>query len=85
MIEISNVSKSIGARSILKDISFNVERGSIFGLIGPNGAGKTTLIKSMVGIYKTDSGSIKVQGKDVYDNIEVKNVVGYVADENNYF
>ncbi|EES90439.1 ABC transporter ATP-binding protein [Clostridium botulinum] len=83
MIEISNLSKTLGDKNILKDISFNVKKGSIFGLIGPNGAGKTTLIKHLVGIYNKDKGSIKIKGENVYENPTTKKIVGYVTDENN--
>lgn len=85
MIDIKNVTKKFEDREVLKNININVKRGSIFGLIGPNGAGKTTLIKCIMGIYKTDGGIIKVNGSEVYDNENIKRIIGYVADENNYF
>ncbi|SHK07702.1 ABC-2 type transport system ATP-binding protein [Clostridium amylolyticum] len=47
------------------DISFNINKGEIFGLLGPNGAGKTTTIKMLTGLLRPTSGSIKVMGKDV--------------------
>ncbi|KEI01165.1 ABC transporter ATP-binding protein [Clostridium botulinum] len=83
MIEISNLSKTLGDKKVLKDVSFNVKKGSIFGLIGPNGAGKTTLIKHLVGIYNMDKGSIKINEENVYENPTTKKIVGYVTDENN--
>lgn len=85
MIDIEGVSKKLGDKQVLKNIEFHVEKGSIFGLIGPNGAGKTTLLKLMTGIYKADRGEIKINGNYVYENIENKAHIGYVADENNYF
>lgn len=85
MIDIKGVSKKLGDNQVLKDIELHVEKGSIFGLIGPNGAGKTTLMKLMTGIYKADCGEILVNGNYVYENIENKARIGYVADENNYF
>lgn len=85
MIDIKNVTKKFEDKEVLKNININVRRGSIFGLIGPNGAGKTTLIKCIMGIYKTDGGIIKVNGSEVYDNENIKRIIGYVADENNYF
>ena len=75
----------LGEQQVLKNINLNVNRGSIFALIGPNGAGKTTLIRSLTGIYNVDKGDIRVKGKEVYENPEVKKVIGYVADENIYF
>ncbi|AEB76667.1 ABC transporter ATP-binding protein [Clostridium botulinum] len=83
MIEISNLSKTLGDKKVLKDVSFSVKKGSIFGLIGPNGAGKTTLIKHLVGIYDMDKGSIKINKENVYENPTTKKIVGYVTDENN--
>lgn len=84
MIEIINMKKHIGKKVVLNDINLKVEKGSIFGLIGPNGAGKTTLIKSITGIYKADSGEIKINGQQVFENNNVKKVMGYVADDNNH-
>lgn len=47
---------------VLKDISFSVKKGEMFGIIGRNGAGKTTLLRIISGIYKTDSGSVLING-----------------------
>ena len=53
-----------GARiSVLKDISFDVHRGEVFGIVGPNGAGKSTLLKLIAGIYSIDRGRIRVGGR----------------------
>ncbi|MBQ3544277.1 MAG: ABC transporter ATP-binding protein [Lachnospiraceae bacterium] len=69
----------------LKSININLEKGCIMGLIGENGAGKTTLIKSIMNMYYTKNGQIKVFGYDHVDSeIEVKNLIGYVAAED-YF
>ena len=85
MIEIKNVTKHFDNFKALEDVSIKVTKGTIHGLIGENGAGKTTLIQAIVGIYTTDSGSIKIDGEDVYDNNEIKSKIGYVADRNQYF
>lgn len=84
MIEIINMKKRIGKKIVLNDINLKVDKGSIFGLIGPNGAGKTTLIKSITGIYKTDGGEIKINGRQVFENNDVKKIMGYVADDSNH-
>lgn len=84
MLEIRNVYKSYNRNQVLKDISLAVLPGEIHGLIGENSAGKTTLIKCTAGIYKTDKGSILYNGKPIYDNPEVKEIIGYVADYNEY-
>jgi ABC-2 type transport system ATP-binding protein len=85
VIDIINGYKSLGDKEVLKDINIKVEKGSIFGLIGPNGSGKTTLIKNITGIYKLDSGDVKVNGESVFDNHNIKNIIGYVTDENNLY
>jgi len=64
-LELANINKSFGGLKVLADVSFNIDEGEIIGLIGPNGAGKTTLFNVITGIYRTQSGSIKYQGKDI--------------------
>ncbi len=82
MIEINNLSFEIDGKQILKDINLKINKGKIFGLIGPNGVGKTTLLRCLTGIYNGTSGNIVYDGQIVYDNPDVKNKIGYVADEN---
>ena len=55
MIEIKNITKKYGDFTAIEDISFNVEKSSIYGLVGYNGAGKTTLLKTASGIFKPES------------------------------
>ena len=85
MIDIENVSKQIDDKYILSKVNLHINKGSIFGIIGENGAGKTTLIKCLTGIYKVDEGHILIDGEDVFDNNEIKQKIGYVSDENQYF
>ena len=61
-LHIANVNLTIGDASILKDISATVQPGEIVGLIGPNGAGKSSLLKSILGLVKLKSGTIKLNG-----------------------
>ncbi|MDQ3086757.1 MAG: ABC transporter ATP-binding protein [Actinomycetota bacterium] len=49
-------------QSALEDVSFSVERGEFFGVVGPNGSGKSTLLKILAGIYRADSGSVRIDG-----------------------
>jgi len=63
MIEIKNVSKSFGKVQALDDVSFQVEKGDVFGLIGQNGAGKSTLFRSMMNFFDDYSGEILYDGK----------------------
>lgn len=75
----------LGDKKALNKINLNIEKGSIFGVIGENGAGKTTLIKCMLGIYKQDEGEIKIDGQPVFENTEIKQKIGYVAAEIQYY
>ena len=63
--EASQLKKIYGSRTVVKDVSIDVNRGEVVGLLGPNGAGKTTSFYMMVGLVKTDFGTIKLNGEDV--------------------
>ena len=65
VITVKNVYKSIGKREIIKDISFKVKEGEVFGFLGKNGAGKSTTIRMMTGLINADKGSIKIMGCDM--------------------
>ncbi|HHX75599.1 MAG TPA: ABC transporter ATP-binding protein [Firmicutes bacterium] len=83
MIELRGVSKSYnnGAVKAVDNLSLSVRPGEIFGFLGPNGAGKTTTIKMMVGLLKSDSGSIMINGYDVEkEPLQVKASISYVPD-----
>jgi phospholipid/cholesterol/gamma-HCH transport system ATP-binding protein len=67
MIEISHLSKAFGDKSILNDLNLTVKNGETKVIIGRSGAGKSVLLKSIVGLLKPDSGSIKVNGIEVID------------------
>ncbi|NEZ49127.1 ABC transporter ATP-binding protein [Clostridium botulinum] len=84
MIKVTDVSKTLGDKKVLNNISFEVKKGSIFGLIGPNGAGKTTIIKHLVGIYDVDNGKITVNDEPIYENPKIKKTIGYISDDNNF-
>jgi ABC-2 type transport system ATP-binding protein len=61
-IEIHNLSKSYGKVQALKNISFEVQQGELFGLIGPDGAGKSTLFRLLTTLLNPDEGSAKLMG-----------------------
>jgi branched-chain amino acid transport system ATP-binding protein len=65
MLEVENVSAAYGMVQILRDVSFKVEKKEIVSIIGPNGAGKTTLVKTIMGLVKPQSGSIKFKGESI--------------------
>ncbi|WXR62702.1 ABC transporter ATP-binding protein [Peptostreptococcaceae bacterium AGR-M142] len=85
MIKVSNLSKKLSNKLILDDVNLNLKKGSIYGLIGANGSGKTTLIKHLVGIYKADMGSVKIDGLEVFENKYVKYDIGYIQDDLYFF
>src|SRR5262249_15281510 len=60
VIEVSHLDKGFDGRVLIKDLSFSLPRNGIVGIIGPNGVGKTTLFKTIVGMEKPDSGTVKV-------------------------
>lgn len=70
VLEVMNLSKSFGKRKILDNVSFTIYEGDIVGLIGPNGAGKTTLIKTILNLYKADTGTVTICGFDTKRNLE---------------
>ena len=65
MLEVDNLTKSFGGVKAVDNFSFRVKKGSIHAIIGPNGAGKTTLINMLTGVYKSDSGTIFLDGADI--------------------
>jgi len=78
-IEINNISLKYGSVEALKDISFDVGRGELFGLIGPDGAGKTSLFRILTTLILADSGTATVDGLDVVcDYKQIRNRVGYM-------
>ena len=80
--------KIYGDRTVVIDVSINVNRGEVVGLLGPNGAGKTTSFYMMVGLVKTDHGSIFLNGEDVTKlplHERAKRGVGYLPQEASVF
>jgi branched-chain amino acid transport system ATP-binding protein len=65
VLEIHNLSVSIGSMQILREVSLEVPAGSMTGLIGRNGAGKTTVMKSVMGLLKPGRGSVRLEGRDL--------------------
>jgi ABC-2 type transport system ATP-binding protein len=79
---IQNLRKSYGTVPAVKDVSFKVEPGEIFGLLGPNGAGKTTTIRCLCTLAKPDAGILEVSGISALESPrEVRKRLGYVAQE----
>lgn len=64
-IEAYNLVKIYGERSVVSDISFEINKGEVVGLLGPNGAGKTTTFYMIVGLVKPNSGTVKIDGTEI--------------------
>ena len=70
IVELKNLTKIIGNKKIIDDVSLSLYPGQITGFLGPNGAGKTTTIRMMVGLMKRTSGEILIDGKPLSENFE---------------
>lgn len=79
IIEVKNVFKAFGKTKAVNDVSFEVEKGRIFGLLGPNGAGKTTTIRMINYIITPDSGNISINGVEA--SPETQKMIGYMPEE----
>lgn len=86
VIEIQNLTKMYGKSRGIEDITFNVEKGEIFGFIGPNGAGKSTTIRTLLSLIYPTSGSAKIFGKDCIQYApDIKKEIGYLPSEVFYY
>lgn len=85
MITAVGVTKSFDKMKALDDLCLHVKKGSVYGLVGPNGAGKTTFIKTLMGIFKADSGEITLEGEKIYENENSKKRIIYVCDDLFFF
>jgi len=79
-LEAKQLKKYYATQKAVDDISFSLEKGSIFGLLGPNGAGKTTLIRMLTGIFFPDEGEILFRGK-TFDPSRDTACIGYMPEE----
>lgn len=78
-ISINDVTKNYGSICALDNVSFEVEKGELFGLIGPDGAGKTTLFRILTTLLVPDSGTATVEGLDaIKDYKRIRSIVGYM-------
>ncbi|MCL8017793.1 ABC transporter ATP-binding protein [Streptomyces sp. AS02] len=77
VIEVTDLRKSYGGRTVVDDVSFTVDEGEVFGILGPNGAGKTTTVECVEGLRVPDAGRVRVTGLDpVADHARVARVLG---------
>ena len=83
MIQFEHVNKSYGKTPILKDLNFTIPDGQFVILIGPSGCGKTTTLKTINRLISPDSGTIRIDGKNILDTdkIELRRHIGYVIQQ----
>lgn len=81
-VEVERLNKFYDSFHALKDVSFNVNSGEIYGLIGPNGAGKTTTLRIIATLLLPSSGVVKVFGMDVVSDADkVRRIISYLPEE----
>lgn len=86
MINIEQLTKIYPSGKGIKNLSFKVEEGEIYGFLGPNGAGKTTTIRILMGFLRPDFGTVRIGGLDSWqDRTELKRVIGYLPGELHFF
>lgn len=80
VIELLNVSKSFGSEMVLKPTTMSFEKGKIYGICGRNGSGKTVLLKLMAGFLKTDTGIVRVLGKQIGKECDFAEEIGVLIE-----
>ncbi|PUU95262.1 ABC transporter ATP-binding protein [Halanaerobium sp.] len=87
IIEINNLEKTFSDFKALHGINLKINQGEIVGLLGPNGAGKTTTLKILMGLLKSDQGSIKIMGETIEGRLPtwLKEKIGVVFEESNLY
>lgn len=77
IVQVKNIKKVYDGKSVVNGISFEVNKGEIFGILGPNGAGKTTTLEMIESLKEIDGGFATINGIDVSKNIrKIKNIIG---------
>lgn len=88
IIKAKGLKKIYNDRTVVNDISFEVNKGEVVGLLGPNGAGKTTTFYMLVGLVKPDAGLITLDGTDITKapmHVRAQNGIGYLPQETSIF
>lgn len=82
MIQVRNLTKKYGSFTAVDNISFDIKRGHIYGFLGPNGAGKSTTMNMITGCLSATSGTVTVNGTDIFDDhIKAKRSIGYLPEQ----
>ncbi len=77
ILEVIRISKRLGKRQVLADVSFDVRNGEVVLIRGPNGSGKTTLLRTIAGVFRPDSGRVLLLGRDVHEDLGVRREISY--------
>ena len=86
ILEVKKLTKYYGETLAVKDVSFDLNEGEVFGFIGPNGAGKSTTIRSILNLINITSGEIKIFGKDFdEEDLDIRKRIGYLPGEVNLY
>lgn len=85
MIELNQVSKAFEQEKAVDGVTMHIHKGSIYGLLGSNGAGKTSLLKIIAGIYRQDRGTVRIDGDEIYENLDLKGRTIFMADAPTFF
>lgn len=82
MIEVKHLTKRYGSHCAVSDLSFTIEKGQIYGFLGPNGAGKSTTMNIMTGCLAATSGSVTIDGHDIFEEAQqAKRLIGYLPEQ----
>ena len=86
IISVENLAKKYDGHTALDGLDFGVEDGDIFGFLGPNGAGKTTTIRILTAIIKADSGTVLIDGHNVFkEPLAVKKIINALPESSGYY
>jgi len=85
MIEVRNVTKSFDNIKAVDNVSVTIKENTVFGLIGTNGAGKSTMLRMVAGVLEPETGEIAIDTLPVFDNVQAKKKLYFIADEPYFF
>ena len=81
MIQVNGLTKKFGDFTALSALDCTIPSGCVYGLVGSNGAGKSTLLRLICGVYRPDKGNVALDGRNIYENPELKEKLVFVPDE----
>ncbi len=81
MIKITGLTKAYDKTNVLENLNCNIKDNSIYGLVGANGAGKSTLLRIINGVFRADSGTVEIDGKEYFNDEEMKQKMVFVPDD----